>query len=309
MAQDAASAGKAAAEGVRGFVGGYARVAGEAANTFKRSDYEIAGPVVRAGEMNSPHVHVDTPGDKATAMPNGHARSDMSLSPGDNTVTSNQEIAAALVARHGITVEGFDATVDPRVARDMVQAVDDMLIKYPQIDLRRISITDMGDSPSFAESRPNMDPNGKVYTEFIINRSHITDWDEINETYREAVRIGYHPAAPERSGMYAKIIHEIGHAMEDAGGMLRGDTAKAALRQAWRESHPLEADNDPAGTQYGSWLRQLSDYSFMGNTQKVLNVSEALPEAFAEVELNPNAASDPARVLHKLLVDRSLMQR
>lgn len=51
---------------------------------------------------------------------------------------------------------------------------------------------------------------------------------------------------------------------------------------------------------YENWRGQLSGYSFWKGG---FHPTEALAEAFADVELNGDRASEPARVLYELLVD------
>ena len=216
--------------------------------------------------------------------------------PGDFPQWDNpRSIAAELHARHpNITVK-FDKA-DPVVAHETARAIDDLANKYPITGLRGVVEQPMS-SYRFAETGvPGvLDPVGRrdpLATEIRINPVFSKDEKALNKEYAKTLANGHHPPIGDHPPAYAVATHEYAHSL-DAGGSYRASQgAEDALIDAWRASKTDQT--------YWDWVgERLSGYSFQDG---LVHPTEAVAEAFAHVELEPETANEAERVLHDLVV-------
>ncbi|MFC8527917.1 hypothetical protein [Nocardia sp. NPDC057227] len=224
------------------------------------------------------------------------------------------EIGETLRARHGFDeVTGFADTdpslppLDPELVRDYARAIDTMLARYPMVDIRALHIAPITRPDGrvvFGEAQWQVHPDDiyRYYTESItLNESMLRDPARFEAMKQRAERFGTAPRNVAQRPAYAVALHEFGHALDSAGGMRARGQAEDLLLEYYAETHP---EVDPLA--YEVWLGDLSGYSFrLGD----LNSPEALAEAFLDVELNGERASEPARVLHALLVREAIDSR
>lgn len=232
--------------------------------------------------------------------------------------------------------------VDIKVAREYAQGVDDMLVKYPYLKLDGVDAdwhpTGDPNVPAFASPKVEngevvgaqritigpgfADPEGKIGQAWQSRE----DW--MNSDSYDA---GYKKAAVGRP-IYKTAVHEMGHDMDYTGGQKARRTAGLALRDyivqtpgAVKIREKILAGESKTGLGaferlYGSrfeitpeyeayerkWLRQniVSAYSFRDSDRKksVLNMAEALAEAFTDVELRGEEATEASKIMYAELI-------
>ncbi|WP_084161189.1 hypothetical protein [Nocardia sp. BMG51109] len=192
-----------------------------------------------------------------------------------------------------LEIRGFDSETDVVTLREYARAVDEILSRHPQIDLRRVEIADL-DGNRHAEAAWRKRTDGTYYAESItLDRHFATHPEELRASKERAERTGYSPRGVADRPVYATIVHELGHALDYAGGKWARDLAEDVLLAHYKSTRGhVDAE------EYHAWLRQLSRYSFQ---RGALRAGEALADAFLDVALNGRDASEPARVLHALL--------
>lgn len=221
-----------------------------------------------------------------------------------------QQVGDMLQAKYpDLHILGFNNyyKTDIRAVREFAEAVDDMLTKYPQIALTQVDITKSSKKRlqrAYAWATPRDTGKGYMETSISLNATKAKDWDAYRASKEYGWSIGWtFPGDPDRP-VYSTMIHELGHALDFAGG-------EAAHRQTTPVLQALYATISPNGAkasmaEYKDWLRQqMSTYSFKGGDKAtgVPEPWEVLAEAFADVENNGAKASDTSKALHKLLID------
>lgn len=221
------------------------------------------------------------------------------------------QIAGALSAKHAVGVSGFDnPNVDLTTLREFARAVDTMLTKYPYTRVGKITIDPLRSKGTVARtymtSAYSVAPIEAGFTRQIT-------LDEGFATNPESIRpepghlVAEQIDAGSRGGdihrmVYKLIIHEFGHSMYIAGMGGAHVDGHNALFDHFRATHEMVDE-----VRFTQWLnRQFSGYSF--HPDGSLNLLEALPEAFASVEIDPGNATAGERVLHALLVRHAEQQ-
>ncbi|MFE3029538.1 hypothetical protein, partial [Nocardia tengchongensis] len=195
--------------------------------------------------------------------------------------------------------DGLDNTsVDPEVLRELARALDDVTAGN-KITLNGIEIGKPVFENSIAEATGVRNADGNTVTEKIVLRlEHALDPARLAEIVRNGEATGWFPRGAGDRPMYTIFLHELGHAIDHAGNHAsHSELANALL------DHYIRTHGDTTVVEYLGWLSQLSDYSF--NADGSLNHAEALAEAFVDVTLNFDHATEPAKVLHRLLTDRA----
>ncbi|WP_218026108.1 hypothetical protein [Nocardia miyunensis] len=196
----------------------------------------------------------------------------------------------------GLEVHGFDADIDPNTLREYARAVDAVLSRHGQVDVRRIDIAELARDHAQAVWRKR--PDGTFFAESItLNRHFATHPEELRAAMDSAERTGFAPAGVARRPVFARIVHELGHALDYAGGM-----RARALVDSTLLTHYAATRTQVDLAEYLTWLRQLSDYCFSNG---ILEPREALADAFLDVVLNGDDASEPSRVLYELLLSEA----
>ncbi|MFD7841582.1 hypothetical protein ACFV4K_01400 [Nocardia sp. NPDC059764] len=241
------------------------------------------------------------PPEDATDPAPAHPPADWSPRPDDFWSELDRDgIIREMKDLFGITrFEGLDNTsVDPEVLREFARALDDVTGQN-KITLRGVEIGEPVFEDSLAEATSVRDADGNLVTEKIVVRlEHALNPAEMAEIVRNGEAAGSFPRGAGERPMYSVFLHELGHAIDHAGNRAsHAELANALL------DHYLRTHGDTTPVEYLGWLSQLSDYSF--NADGSINHSEALAEAFVDVTLNFDHATEPAKVLHRLLTDRA----
>ena len=226
-----------------------------------------------------------------------------------------QQVAAALEQRlrkrpHGtsrpVAVVFDNHAFDIELAREFARAVDHIFTRYPWIDLPEIRIDrlrepERGDGViehTYARAKRGY-VNGELrYTSALIfNQKFAFGLRQLENMMRADVESGFHAKPAERM-LYGFIFHELGHAVDYAGGHGAWVGAEAELREYFHTTTGFDDD-----LRFQRWLRtQFSRYSF--DEDGALNLHEAVAESFGVVELSgPQAATAGERILHRRLID------
>ncbi|OYN80427.1 hypothetical protein [Mycolicibacterium sphagni] len=211
-----------------------------------------------------------------------------------------------LTAKHGLQVDNFTKQRNNIDAlRQYSRAVDDILTKYPQIKLEKVSVGDVG-ANTYAWAKYRRDADRTL--EVRLGEQWVRDPKAMDAAMSRNVRERFHPSGFEHEPFYATIVHELGHALDTAGMRNSRRLALATVREVY------DADTRPGKPKFADWIADranLPGYSVATNRETghlELNEGEAIAEAFADVELNGDAALPTSKALHKLLVAQSTKQ-
>ncbi|WP_157120362.1 Fic family protein, partial [Nocardia xishanensis] len=217
------------------------------------------------------------------------------------------EIVRVLSERHGVDLLGerralrvlrFDLNhLDPEVLREYARAIDDMLRKYPGAPVAILDVLAVHHHRSaFAATQWEPENGGaRVILDYQLATSAELFWAAMSMD----VAGGFKHPSVERRPVYGAVVHEFGHVLDFLSSEETRATIEDILRRRYEEEFAA-AHLAAGGEGYHTWIRQLSGYSFHDNGE--FNPGEAIPEGFAEVELDGDAASEPARVIHETLV-------
>ncbi len=222
------------------------------------------------------------------------------------------EVGELLASRFGFDVTGFDAPgVDLETARECARAIDNMLTKYEYVDLRGVHLSsDDTGRGAYAWTDPHKDSaTGDWYSEIHFNIAFARDPKRLAALARNDVATGFHVPNSHLRPAYATMVHEFGHALDFNNKAMAQKRISDALFKYWepRYGNPNE-ELHVSFDRLKQWENQLSAYSFKDHTKAVFEPAEALAEAFEDVEINGDNASEPAKVLHALLVKMSRKQ-
>lgn len=264
---------------------------GEIGPVIAWRNHEFTGP----GNLNPPKKPA-TPA--APVSPASDAAITAITKAGGIARADTRQIRDYLTAKHGVRTEGFQDRYNVDVIRQYGRAVDDMLTKYPHVKIHTVRI---GASSSPTEYAHALETNAGGEAERInLSARHANDRQGMYRSMKRDVDEGFHPPGFEREPVYSTMVHEIGHAVDYAGNREARRSAAGVVRAMYNSSGSTQ--------DYSEWLREnLTGYSLTSapDGRTVLNVGEALAEAFADVEINGADASPTSKALHKLLVDRS----
>ncbi|MFE3188711.1 hypothetical protein ACFXHA_06850 [Nocardia sp. NPDC059240] len=211
---------------------------------------------------------------------------------------SPEQIVDELKRTHGVEAIGFDIPgLHPEAVRELARAVDEMLTRYPDAKLPHVSIEPMEEGV-LGQTFPHS-VNGRVYNDWVvINEVHLREPEEMARLIAGVQAEGF--LVPNDSGrpIHATFVHEFGHVLDNEGQNHASATAEAALENYFESTRPGQGRDA-----FESWLNQLSGYSFRNDGR--LRPLEAVAEAFADVEANGAAATEPAKVLYQHLLDNA----
>jgi len=207
--------------------------------------------------------------------------------------TNGKDVGGILgqqLQHRGITVNGFTAKTNVDTAREYAQTVSDLLEKYPTVVMDEVNIVKM--SPrTYAHARSGR--AGKVDLE--LNTTHAVNRDKLLGLLANDVAQGFHPAG--LGNVQGIISHEFGHVIDTQTAFAQGKSARKVIvdlgkskgykvnsTEAWRWQH----DNLPG-------------YAF--DRKGSFNGTEAIAEAFADVEVNGSRATESSRALWQHLID------
>lgn len=213
--------------------------------------------------------------------------------------------------------------------KDMVRAVDDIMTKYPELELETLH-----DTTDFTGGH-HTDPYATASSHYQddrwtnsvnVNRKWLTNVGALEDSWKMGLETGFHFPGTDRP-IYNIVVHEMGHVVqrnaENNGVNIGQADINRALATHWA-TEVFDPADDPAADSrprisrrdaYYEWLRDnLSGYSTHAvavlpgrrngpDISSTVNGREALAEAFADVEINGDEASETSIVLHALLVD------
>ncbi|MGV9409180.1 zeta toxin family protein [Nocardia sp. NPDC003693] len=208
-----------------------------------------------------------------------------------------RQIAEELENRWDVEAVGFDnPDLDPEAVREFARAVDTMLSRYPDVDLERVVIEPLGRN-TYARATSYKNSDGTMSVDSLaLNARYATDPELMARHAAEDEADGHLVPGSADRPVYSTLVHEFAHAIAFEGQERSAATAQEALEKYYEATR---GGMDKAG--FDAWLSQLSGYSFDDNG--LLDGDEALAEAFTDVELNGEAASEPAKVLFWHLLD------
>ncbi|MFF0637397.1 hypothetical protein ACFYTS_33425 [Nocardia sp. NPDC004151] len=252
----------------------------------------------RAHENSKPTDPQDShsPADPSKPDP---AEGDWSPRPEDEwSHRDSNQVADELAKRWDLEVSGFDhPLLDPEVAREFARAIDEMLTRYPDVDLRKVSIDSIGDPGTYAATYEGHSPSGRMYTdEVVLDRDYALDPERMAREIAEDEADGHLVPGSADRPIHSTLVHEFGHVLAIESQEHAELTAYKALADHF-EATRGGMDKDA----FHEWLDQLSGYSFDENGR--FDGPEAVAEAFTDVEYHGEGATEPARVLYHHLLD------
>ncbi|MEV2218652.1 hypothetical protein AB0E01_02085 [Nocardia vinacea] len=222
--------------------------------------------------------------------------------------TDAAALAAAqdLADRHGLRIVGFDTSgIGREMVAQLAAAIDDILGKYPFVDLGGIEITDLaGQISRVTRARVHEEPESATTGSWILlDRTLVANPARFSEKVYVAIQSGISVTGSEERPMYSTIVGDLGRIMEgQAGQRIRQLAQRSLITEYQRINGPWDAENTLARIVggYRRWRDQLGGSSIVEGR---FEPRAALAAAFAEVELRGDDACGPARVLHRLLVE------
>ncbi|MET8877516.1 hypothetical protein [Nocardia sp. NPDC004604] len=222
--------------------------------------------------------------------------------------TDAAALAAAreLADRHELRLAGFDTSgIGQEMVAQLAAAIDDILGKYPFVDLGGIEITELGDQISQITRDRGDDGSEWASTGswILLDRTLVTNPAQFSEKVYAAIQSGNSVAGSGERPMYSTIVGDLGRILEEqAGQPIRRLAQRALITEYRRINGPWDAGNTLARIVggYRRWRDQLGGDSIVDDR---FQPRAALVAAFAEVELRGDDACGPARVLYRLLVE------
>ncbi|MET8800431.1 hypothetical protein ABZV91_29060 [Nocardia sp. NPDC004568] len=212
--------------------------------------------------------------------------------------------ARQLSDRHGVTVAGFENDeLDETVVGEFLTATDDVLTRYPVLALREVGIGAVV-AADIVEARPCPEPGDARRSpspwDITFDAGLAADPERLAEIVLEKRRPGRTVVGPEVSPAYEATIREFGRAFDRAGDRLAHGLAQRALIADYLSGASGHRESGLARqvAGYRRWRDQLSDSCFEDG---LFDPGAALVEAFTDVMLNGDGASEPATTLCRLL--------
>ncbi|MEV0032773.1 hypothetical protein [Nocardia sp. NPDC050793] len=217
------------------------------------------------------------------------------------------ELARMLADRHGLEVIGFETSgLDLVTVREFVSAVDDVLSTYPMLRLRCVGIGVLGPESTVISVQPSR--TSRDDTSQPSAWSIILDADAAREPHRHAE--GFREvlqgllsvvAGADQRPIYSSAVLSLGRALDVGACGAARQRAERALIAEYLFVHG-------GGYRRLGLGRVVSDYRrwrgpLCGSAYGSLDPGRALATAFTDVVLNRACAAEPAKALHRLLVE------
>ncbi|WP_040698916.1 hypothetical protein [Nocardia vinacea] len=214
------------------------------------------------------------------------------------TDTEAMRIAREMAARHNLEIRGFEsAGIHADTVREMAAALDAMLGRYT-LPLYGIEIAELAGAPSRVENRNTEAESDDPAPWIVLDRAAAAN-PRLLAGSTVTVPHSTRPTRPERP-MYTTILRALGASLDLAGGFRARAEAQRTLIMEYLRVHGAKGDTlARVVSGYKRWRSAFSDTCFRNG---VFVPAAALAEAFAAVELDGDAASGPAKALHRLLV-------
>ncbi|WP_433709422.1 hypothetical protein ACQP2U_23270 [Nocardia sp. CA-084685] len=214
-------------------------------------------------------------------------------------------LAQALADRHGVEVSGFETPgLDAAVVGEFLAATDDVLTKHRVIDVGCIAIGAVAERGVVCVSRSRAaDADASVYSWSVtLDGELAADPGRLEEILRSWRRPGSAVAQADTRTVYAATAREFGRAFDLAGaGRARSRAQRVLIGEYLRGNggyRSVGLARVVAG--YKRWRDQLSGASF---DKGRFDAGAALADAFTDVMLNGEKATEPAKTLCGLLTD------
>ncbi|MEV4235769.1 hypothetical protein AB0J47_11370 [Nocardia sp. NPDC049737] len=215
------------------------------------------------------------------------------------------QLAQQLSERHGVEGSGFEASdLDAAVVGEFLAAIDDVLTRHRLIDIRGIAIGTVAEGRVVCVGRARTtDADASAYSWSVtLDGGLAADPERLDEILRNQRRPGAAVAQADTRTVYAATVREFGRAFDLAGaGQARNRAQRILIGEYLRGDsgyHNAGLARVVAG--YKRWRDQLSGASF-DNGQ--FDAGAALADAFTDVMLNGDKATEPAKTLCGLLTD------
>ncbi|MFI7667858.1 hypothetical protein [Nocardia sp. NPDC049526] len=222
--------------------------------------------------------------------------------------TDAAALAAAheLADRHELRIVGFDTSgIGQEMVAQLAAAIDDILGKYPFIELGGIEITELeGRISQVTRDRGDEGTESASTGSWILlDRTLVTNPAQFSEKVYAAIQSGNSVAGSEERPMYSTIVGDLGRIMTEQAGQPIQRLAQRSLITEYQRINGLWDAGDTLARIVGGyrrWRDQLGGNSIVDGR---FQPHAALVAAFAEVELRGDDACGPARVLYRLLVE------
>lgn len=195
--------------------------------------------------------------------------------------------------------------------RSSVLAVDDFLAKFPDIKLDEVTFK-RPEHPEFvtayAVTYPHSMQDPKSGCKQVVMNTMYED--TMVSSFAKDVREGFHPPTGDKDGSYATMMHELGHVLN--WNTKTSKSADAVMMEALQSYFIQTRKIDATQTGYLDFTKwceaNMSGYSYNGKVDaimvgKSIVPHEAVAEAFADFEINGDAARETSKVIHQVLVD------
>ncbi|WP_063130215.1 hypothetical protein [Nocardia fusca] len=208
--------------------------------------------------------------------------------------------------RHGCAVHGFDiATVgiDEKTIGEFLTAVDDVVTRFPEISVQSIDLAGSGTEAVIrvTPATDDSDPTGPLRWSVVLGEELTREPGRLAEVIRKAHRPESVVARAVDRLVYAATIAEFGRAVETCtAGRVRSHAERTLIAEYLRGTAYRSRNLAQVVAGYKRWRDQLSGAGFR---QGRLDPSMALIESFTDVAVNGSAATEPARVLCRLLIE------
>ncbi|MET8798578.1 hypothetical protein ABZV91_19390 [Nocardia sp. NPDC004568] len=201
---------------------------------------------------------------------------------------------------------GFEASgLDECVVGDFVAAIDDLLTRYPVLVLHRVVIAELpGDKVVLAQQAAPDHPGGteSAPVELILSAAAAKDPDVADALGSAMTSWAQAVATTAARPVYTATVGELGRVLDFAGGGAAQTGAQRALIAAYLDSVDADQRRATLGRLvrgYKQWRSRLGERSV---DRGQFDPDAAIVDAFTDVVINGGRASDPARVLYRLLV-------
>ncbi|MEU7630364.1 hypothetical protein AB0C34_10310 [Nocardia sp. NPDC049220] len=218
------------------------------------------------------------------------------------------EAATAMAERHSIQLVGFDTSgIAVATVGEIAAALDDILGKYPFIEVGGIEIGELGGGRisrvrwDRVGAEPERDRGDRPW--LLLDRVLVANPARLGVHARAAIRSGeLAPGSAERL-VYSVAVGEFGRILETMAGPHPRRSAQRALITEYHRISGSWAGRDTLArvvAGYRRWRNQLGGGSV---TDGRFQPRAALIAAFTEVEVRGPVACGPAKVLHLLVVE------
>lgn len=196
-----------------------------------------------------------------------------------------------------LEIEGFDyyKAGEKGTAREIGRAIDEMMTKYPNSELKGVRIFPTWGTDNIGEA----DPVKRVITmnqSFFTGRRYLYSSDPNR----------FHPPGFEERPFYCSTIHEFGHILDYKGNMRARNKVHGVSNNQFFSDPTVDLSMERRPEVLNKWLKDNAPsgyamHEFEGKFNR-LNPGEALPEAFQDVEVNKDKARPMSIALWEILL-------